>query len=445
MAIRLNGKAKTKIIISVHFFGVRQIQMIIKKEKIMKKILRIIVTVLKILPSKYYIKIRDAYRELKDSNIFKDIFKDEKIFPRTINIEITNDCNLSCIMCGRTYWNAPPEEIKYMNVEFVKQIIDEASCHNSNVALFANGEPLLHPNLIEFIEYSKIKNIPIVSINTNATLLTKTISKKLVNSGLDSIVFSVDGINPKTYNFIRQKGNYAVVNKNILDFLDIRAKIKSKKPSVIMQIVPMIYNYGEIYEYIKFWESNLTADDTIFLHQICPFDPVYDKKTHFKIGIFDDKLKKLKKNIFEYRKTLAKTKNLPTIIIEDFKKYPRFFPCLSLWNDFYVPASGIPKVCWCSPDDMPRIFNIKEFQIADIFNHEIYKKVRKLHIMGKRAGDEFKKMACHKCRLWNRFFTKRINYDELSIIVIKERNISSFWLMYIFAYIIEKTSDKSTL
>ena len=55
------------------------------------------------------------------------------------------------------------------------------------------GEPLLNPNLPEIIDYAKKKGVLETIINTNATKLDSKMSKKLIESGLDLMIFSFDG------------------------------------------------------------------------------------------------------------------------------------------------------------------------------------------------------------------------------------------------------------
>ena len=59
------------------------------------------------------------------------------------------------------------------------------------------GEPLLNPKIYEYISYAK-RGILETIINTNATNLTKQI-QKLIDSGLDLMIYSFDGGTKKTY------------------------------------------------------------------------------------------------------------------------------------------------------------------------------------------------------------------------------------------------------
>lgn len=53
------------------------------------------------------------------------------------------------------------------------------------------GEPLLNKNIVNYIKIAK-ENGHKVGLTTNATLLSSELSKQLIDSGLDKIIFSVN-------------------------------------------------------------------------------------------------------------------------------------------------------------------------------------------------------------------------------------------------------------
>ena len=52
-------------------------------------------------------------------------------------------------------------------------------------------EPLLNPKLPEIIDYAKSKGVLETIINTNATKLDSEMSEKIINSGLDLMIYSL--------------------------------------------------------------------------------------------------------------------------------------------------------------------------------------------------------------------------------------------------------------
>ena len=71
---------------------------------------------------------------------------------------------------------------------------------------FGGGEPLLYPHFIELVESAKRYETE-VYFNTNATMLTKDLARRLVDLDVDRISFSVDGATEKTFESIRKGAN----------------------------------------------------------------------------------------------------------------------------------------------------------------------------------------------------------------------------------------------
>ena len=116
-----------------------------------------------------------------------------------------------------------------MDFNFYKKIIDTAVKFDvPSIKLNWRGEPLLNPKLEEFISYAKKNGILEVSINTNATTLTEKRAERLIDAGLDQIIYSFDGGTKKTYEKMRparfKKNKFEDVYKNIKNFHFIKQK-----------------------------------------------------------------------------------------------------------------------------------------------------------------------------------------------------------------------------
>lgn len=171
--------------------------------------------------------------------------------PPTVYIELTDMCNLDCIMCDRNSMTRPSG---LMDMKLFKKVIDDASAIGvPEVKLNRFGEPLLHPKLIEMIKYAKDRGIRRVYFTSNATLLDEKKAAALISSGLDSITFSVDGATKETYERIRVKSNYDRVVNNIRRFIEIRNMLGQKKPHVVINTIYMEDTKNEIFDVFKQW------------------------------------------------------------------------------------------------------------------------------------------------------------------------------------------------
>jgi len=179
-------------------------------------------------------------------------------FPTHVDIEITNKCNLRCVMCPHGFPTAEfRKSLGSMDPELAKKVIDEG-CKKGLASIKVNwrGEPLIwKKNMRKLISYAKKKGIVDIMMNTNGLLLNNEFSKELIASGLDQISFSVDGTSSKTYESIRQGGNYFNAIGNIERFINIRNDMKRIKPLVRVQMVKQNDNIHEVDAFIKKWTS----------------------------------------------------------------------------------------------------------------------------------------------------------------------------------------------
>ncbi|MEN6348204.1 MAG: radical SAM/SPASM domain-containing protein [Syntrophomonas sp.] len=184
--------------------------------------------------------------------------------PQVLHVELNNTCNLNCKMCPRDHLNRKPQN---MSFDLYTKIINEAASLNiPKIRLFLFGEPLLYPNLIEAIKCAKDKGIMHVDFNTNANLLKKEIAHKIACSGLDEIIFSVDGFSRQTYEKIRKKGDYDKCINNILYFLDF---LNNEK--IVMKTSIQTINFDEIIpeieKYKLFWGNKV---DNVYVTYLNP-------------------------------------------------------------------------------------------------------------------------------------------------------------------------------
>lgn len=84
---------------------------------------------------------------------------------KKIYIEITNACNLNCSFCIKN-----KRKINYMTIEDYKYIINKIKGYTKEIYLHVLGEPLLHPDIIKFIEYASNEGL-MVNITTNGYLI----------------------------------------------------------------------------------------------------------------------------------------------------------------------------------------------------------------------------------------------------------------------------------
>lgn len=209
------------------------------------------------------------------------------MIPEVIYIETTNLCNANCIMCPNDKLKRKRGVMEQKIFEKIIEGFEGVNLSNTQLFLHKEGEPLCDKNIAERINYAymKLPGVKEIGINTNAMLLTPNISDKLLESGLNVIFFSVDGISAETYDPIRINCHYDTVEKNIEYFLKERNRLQ-KKIRVVMQMLLTQETSLQQKEYIKKWEkynvefyfkemhcyldgSRSSFEKPDFTHQVC--------------------------------------------------------------------------------------------------------------------------------------------------------------------------------
>jgi radical SAM protein with 4Fe4S-binding SPASM domain len=129
---------------------------------------------------------------------------------QSINLHLTNQCNLSCSYCYRN--SSPRIQIKRFGHEFNAFLDDCRDIRTENPAItFTGGEPMTHPDFWEVAEYAKSIGFS-NHLLTNGTFVTPFNALKL--AGLfESVKISLDGASEATHAKTRGADNFeAVIN-----------------------------------------------------------------------------------------------------------------------------------------------------------------------------------------------------------------------------------------
>ncbi len=186
---------------------------------------------------------RESWRALPrravEQKLTGERFRDAKIPPLCVDIEVAAVCDLACPFCYRQFVATPD---KVMSDDLSFRLIDEAAdlCVPS-MKFNWRGEPLLYPRLAELIAYAKKRGILETIINTNATCLTEETAADLIDAGLDLIIYSFDGGSRESYERMRpgrfKDNRFEEVYGNICRFAEIRTAKGAAFPRTKIQMI----------------------------------------------------------------------------------------------------------------------------------------------------------------------------------------------------------------
>lgn len=179
-------------------------------------------------------------------------------FPLHLDLDITNACNLKCKMCARTIMieKGNMQDVGFMKLDFIKGLIDQGADNGlASIKFSFQGEPLLHPEIVEMVAYAKQKDIIDTMFNTNAMLLTEDKSAALLDAGIDNIFFSIDSVFKEHHEAIRPGADYDMIVENIETFLRLKDDKKKHNVQVGVNMVVMEENEDEIDMFVDKWSQ----------------------------------------------------------------------------------------------------------------------------------------------------------------------------------------------
>lgn len=178
--------------------------------------------------------------------------------PFILTVEPTVLCNLKCPQCVSGTGQAIREK-KNMALETFRRVLDSVGDSVWHLLLYNQGEPFLNPDFLAFIEMAKQRRIYVTTSTNGHFLQNEDNVRRLVNSGLDSIILSLDGADAETYQKYRIGGDFQKVVEGIRRLVVIRKSQKSRTPKVLIQFLVMKHNERQIDAMRKLARS-LSAD-----------------------------------------------------------------------------------------------------------------------------------------------------------------------------------------
>jgi MoaA/NifB/PqqE/SkfB family radical SAM enzyme len=285
------------------------------------------------------------YRKKWTENPAKGVLED---LPLQIDLWAVDACNLKCPMCPRTLGHATN---KIMKPELIEKIFDEISkSHLYSLNLGGLGEPTMLPKWTDYIKRAKDMGVVDVNGHSNGTLLRPDFNRKVIESGLDRLVISLDAVTKERFEQIRVGANYERVYAQVNDLIEQRDKMNSKTPHIKLNIIDVSVGDDideEIYKFTDYWQNKVERIAVLPLFE-------YDEKG---------------------REVAADMLN---------RTYLENFSCGWLWQRMSILVDG--NVTTCLRDTATKsdiIGNIRENSIHEVWHNEKMNSLRKLHASGR--------------------------------------------------------------
>jgi SynChlorMet cassette radical SAM/SPASM protein ScmF len=163
----------------------------------------------------------------------KDKIEDRKYPLNQIYFYLTEGCNLRCRHC----WIAPKyqsegDSSSALDLDLFKSIVEQAKPLGLAGVKLTGGEPLLHPQILEVLEYIRAENLTL-TVETNGVLCTPELARKIAECKNTFVSVSLDGATAETHEWVRGvEGCFDDALVGIRNLVDA-----GLKPQIIMSIM----------------------------------------------------------------------------------------------------------------------------------------------------------------------------------------------------------------
>lgn len=276
--------------------------------------------------------------------------------PHVHQIEPTNHCPYTCVMCPRS--EKMTRQLGFMEMDLYRKIIDEVATFSEpvrsmEIELFHFGESLLHPELPAMVAYGAQRGLKMV-LSVNAPHLSPEISDQLLAAGAHKIILSLDGYDEESYRSIRGKvAKYDKAEMHINHLLEQHAKTASDT-AIVLRMIQLKENmhYGE--QFREQWEARGV---TVELRAFFPWTE----------SDLEDK--------------------------GEYDRYPPFMPCPFPWQYVVIQWDGSVVPCCRDYNAENVIGNVADKTLREIWNSDGYKEFRHCHASGELDGNRI----CTEC------------------------------------------------
>ncbi|RLB67205.1 MAG: hypothetical protein DRH08_04255 [Deltaproteobacteria bacterium] len=317
--------------------------------------------------------------------------------PLFVAIDVTQRCNLYCLGC---ICHSPLFGDKSNNSENIQKDLSfelyQTLCNQlksyapCEIILIGEGEPLLHPRLVDMVRLAKQSGLK-VRIVTNGTLLDRSMVSQLVEAGLDRIDVSLWAVNPDDAVEVYPKTGRKTFERQMsgLSLLaEAKHEAKLNTPKVLLHQPISKHsagNVGGLIEIARKYQCNQVSfsplrvqNDSLLEHapegeQLEQLSRLRDELKNDPLGSgLDDILLRYKigENVLSHQ------------------------PCYVGWFHLRVDVNGKVMACkMCSKN----IGDLNQNSLAEIWNNTEMKKFRKAG-RAKNRGDLLPKICeCNYC------------------------------------------------
>lgn len=332
----------------------------------------------------------EEVQAIQQFKIHKDDFKvraNAHEFPLMIILSVIYPCNFGCPNCPYTDGNSELRKFyrskkgDLLPVKLWNKIAVEAGMYGTFLRCTGGGEPMMHPQMPEMIEFAKTQKAR-VWLNTNGSkfgpdALGRNKLERVIKAGIDIIEFSMDAGEAEVYSKLRPpisgppkdpvkwfEGHVG----NIRAALELR-KLHRSPTRIVVSMIRQQSVKDKFNDYVQFYLKDVGVDEVITRKFLSWDDNTsIDLSKSMDAGLYDDSSKAKEACVWPFERL-----NIDTL----------------------------GRVALCGQDigfrTAERFPNANDVSVKEIWTGEAFNWYRKMHL----SGQGEKCFPCTGCSAWH--------------------------------------------
>ncbi|MDF2537557.1 MAG: radical domain protein [Herbinix sp.] len=281
-------------------------------------------------------------------------------YPRRLVFELTNACNLNCIMCGRNAAKFKPTLFPMDTFREFEDLMD----YVEEVTLMGWGEPTIHPDFCEMLQIIDRHNARKYFCTNGMNL--KKIKDSIFRYKVDVFAVSVDGATQETNARIRRGSDLNLITQDLKSIIMEKNERGLSYPYINFVFCAMKSNIAELPELVRL-AAEIGIDEvkvvylTVFNNELLEESLWGEEELISKYFIEAESLSA----------ELGILLKLPHLIGEDIAGDKFHKDCFVTWRDFFLGSDGYVRPCMSTPVkffpynsdlDFMEMWNAQEYQ-----------------------------------------------------------------------------------
>jgi MoaA/NifB/PqqE/SkfB family radical SAM enzyme len=173
------------------------------------------------------------------------VLKPSRVFahPTLIQVEPSSVCNLRCPLC---YVVTEKREAGFMKLGDFKGLIEEVCDYAQLLHLWGWGEPFLNRDIFPMIGFARDRGMRVITSTNGHFFEDEENVDLLIDSGLDVLIFALDGADEETYARYREKGDFHRALSGLRRLLRRRDERGVSHPLVNLRMVVSKENESQV-------------------------------------------------------------------------------------------------------------------------------------------------------------------------------------------------------